>query len=201
MITLSSSLFMEIKKKERKCISKYFTEKDTIDLSFSVLGYMREKYQMEILHEKKTRVWDIRNKESGDAKIVAKKTGNYYLCIRGDYKKDIKISFNFNDASDLNQAVDVDSIDSLSNAVTSISSTMESIDFNIKKGGANRQSYAEIAHSIRSRITICTTIKIVFLLIFSVFQIMMITSVVQKVKVTKKIELSNTGKAKSTDFL
>ena len=132
--------------------------------------------------------------------LNATEEGYHLICIDTKTRR-LTISFHFNEDNLEDTAVTVNSIESLSTNVNFIAKQIEGIDKNVKSGGANRDIYAQIAAGIRTRISYCTVFKVLFLVIFSIFQIRMITSVVKRVKVVKKIDLSKSDITSNTEFL
>jgi hypothetical protein len=64
-------------------------------------------------------------------------------------------------------------------------------------------NYNIVSFNINGKITFYTVIKIVFLLAFSIFQIMMLMSIFSSVKVVSKIEVGRASERKSenSEFL
>lgn len=195
-LSVTNSIFIIVPKNDKKCISP-INIKNSLNFSFTVLGYMRDKYSIQILDNKFNVLQEIKNKENGNV-YLSDKYIDAYICLIGSNKRDLKISFDFN-VDNTEQHVDVNSIDTLTNAVIQMSQTLSKIDTNIKKSGANRFSYAAMTHKTIWNIKLFTSIKICLLIIFSILQVFMITNTIQNVKVTRKIEF--TRKAESTDFL
>jgi hypothetical protein len=75
---------------------------------------------------------------------------------------------------------------------------MDIIASNVRNSSIRRQAHLEgnlllylVSNNLNSKITFYTVIKILFLIAFSIFQILMLTSIFGKVKVTSKIVVSD----------
>ncbi len=191
-----NNIFIQVNDREKRCVIQRYNETQTIYFTYTVYGYFRDMYNIEILYNGTDRVWESRNRDSGVARLSARKTGNYFVCvIPRKIRRDFRVNINFmedNPATSMSE-VTIDSIENLGNYISRMSKTINKIDTNIKAGAGNRDSYSKIADDVKGSITLFTSLKVIFLLIFSVFQLLMITSVLKQVKVTKKIE---TGKKK-----
>ena len=66
---------------------------------------------------------------------------------------------------------------------------MEAIKFNIGHSSINKKNHRKILLDIRKRINIFTSIKIIFVLFFSVIQLSLITNIFNKEKSAKRIKL------------
>ena len=80
---------------------------------------------------------------------------------------------------------------------------MDMMQYSIRNGAVRREKHSEISNAIKNKITWYTSLKVLFLVMFSVFQIMMVTSIFNKVKIVNKISMnSSKGKDKETsEFL
>lgn len=186
-----SSLYIFIPTKKTECVSVFYKEAQSLKVSYFIPGYIDEQYIASVYEQNKTgtAIWTSKHKQKNSVLVTTKNNTDYYFCFSNKAKKEMKVTFKFEDEKFAQEEVSVDNINTLSNAINKVTKNIEKIDFNIKSGAANRESHAIVAHSIRKRITMFTSLKIIFLLIFSAFQIYMITSVVQNVKVVKKIEM------------
>ena len=68
---------------------------------------------------------------------------------------------------------------------------METIKFNIGHSSINKKNHRKILFDIRKRINIFTTIKIIFVLFFSLIQLTLITNIFNKAKGEKRIKLED----------
>ena len=81
------------------------------------------------------------------------------------------------------------------------------MQFGIRSGAVRREKHSTITQSIQSKITWYTWVKVIFLILFSFFQIVMITSIFKNVKVVSKIEMGHSNKGgkdkdnEGTEFL
>ncbi|MCQ2821302.1 MAG: emp24/gp25L/p24 family protein [archaeon] len=200
LFSVYNTMNILIPKGSNRCISKYYRKDELISFRYESLGYINERYKTELTYENKERIWYSHDRRYGASKIMSKKDGNYFLCFYSSSSKDMTISFNIGEEAE-ETIVNIDSIDSLNNAIGVFGNTLNNIDQDIKSGGANRESYAYKAKQIKFRISFTTILKIIFLIIFSGFQIYMVTSVVQKVKVVNKIEMKKKNKNEESAFL
>lgn len=198
-----SSMFIRIPPNKRQCTAKNYSTGQSINFNYFILGYFNEKYEAYIQREDKEIIFKKDGNQKGKYEGKINNKGNYYFCLLNSSPEEMRVNFNFEEKSTGNEQVSVENINTLNYAVSFLKRTLDKIDINIKNGAANRERHAKIAHNIRRRITIFTFLKIFFLLVFSSFQIIMVSSVVQKVKVVKKIEMGkgNKGSSENKEFL
>ena len=197
LISYITSVFFKVPVKKSECITKYFNEKKKIKFSYYIVGFINEKYTAILYsgyNREKIELRSSDDNENNEKIIDVERDRPYTFCIYNNDNVMMASNAYFeNEEEENKEEVLVDNIENLNYAITQITKSINKIDKNIKNGAGNREQHSIVAHSIRKRIMIFTTVKIIFLIVFSFFQIMMITSVLQGVKVVKTIEMNQRG--------
>ena len=127
---------------------------------------------------------------------------HYYLTQAGDYKFCIEnlastrntVTFEFEFDINKYSAISIHTIENFVDGVNNLENRIKRLQFNIRNSAVRKKAHFNIAESIRKKINIYAVVKIGFLILFSVFQLMMITSIFNNVKVVKQININSENK-------
>ncbi len=102
----------------------------------------------------------------------------------------VNLSFYFGDEND-EEKLSIKNVERFVDNVSKLSKRIDTLKFNLGNSVIRKKAYLEIAQTIRKKINICTIIKIIFILIFAGLQLVLITSIFNKVKIVKKPIINN----------
>ena len=104
--------------------------------------------------------------------------------------------------------ISIHTIENFVHVVDNLEKKLKKLQFNIRNSAVRKKAHFNIANNIRKKINIYAFVKIGFLILFSIFQLMMITSIFNNVKVVKQININSEKrplksgqKPETTDFL
>ena len=104
--------------------------------------------------------------------------------------------------------ISIHTIENFVTVVDNLEKKLKKLQFNIRNSAVRKKAHFTIANDIRRKINIYAIVKIGFLILFSIFQLMMITSIFNNVKVVKQINinsekrpLKSVNKLETPDFL
>jgi hypothetical protein len=207
LITYTKTLYIYLDGKEKQCMSDYRMENTTFDIVYYVSGQNEEENIGTIEDENGNILSKIMNKKNHKFTQQIKVGGNYKFCFENLASTKVTLSFEFDYGTNDYSMVSIKTIENFVHVVDNLEKKLKKLQFNIRNSAVRKKAHFNIANSIRKKINIYAIIKIVFLIIFSVFQIMMITSIFNNVKVVKQINVNSEtkplkgGKRTTTDFL
>ena len=200
-----SSMFITINPKNTQCLSQIKQKSDNLNIIYYISGEEEKKNNARILDPDNKKLWETPGLTSSTFNVVAQKTGKYSFCVDNNSEKPLTVTFEFSENNPEKEMITISTIDNLNSALNDVSKKLDVMQFGIRNGAVRREKHSEITRSIQSKITWYTWLKVIFLVIFSIFQIMMVTSIFKNVKIVTKIEMGNKGSKdnskETTDFL
>ena len=200
-----SSMFITINPKNTQCLSQIKQKSDNLNIIYYISGEEEKKNNARILDPDNKKLWETPGLTSSTFNVVAQKTGKYSFCVDNNSEKPLTVTFEFSENNPEKEMITISTIDNLNSALNDVSKKLDVMQFGIRNGAVRREKHSEITRSIQSKITWYTWLKVIFLFLFSVFQIMMVTSIFKNVKIVTKIEMGNKGNrdnsTETTDFL
>ena len=200
-----SSMFITINPKNTQCLSQIKQKSDNLNIIYYISGEEEKKNNARILDPDNKKLWETPGLTSSTFNVVAQKTGKYSFCVDNNSEKPLTVTFEFSENNPEKEMITISTIDNLNSALNDVSKKLDVMQFGIRNGAVRREKHSEITRSIQSKITWYTWLKVIFLVLFSVFQIMMVTSIFKNVKIVTKIEMGNKGNRdhsqETTDFL
>ena len=198
-VTKSHALFFIVEPGKRECVAQRKEADKHFGLLYYVSGEEEDKNRMIILNPDKEEVWVDTNLKKGSYNTITKKEGNHYLCIENTSSSSLTITFEFNERKNEKELLSIETIEGLNTAIIDITEKLNKVEFNIKNSAVRRAKHGEITQGIRKKMINATTVKICFLLVFSLFHIYMITSIFKNVKVVSQISFSQGKKGKNAE--
>ena len=200
-----NSIYIYIGAKEKGCVKKYKKQNQVINIIYSISGM--QDYDKNIITVDNPNDFNMfRELDSSSSKIYLfiERDGYHKFCVENLSSHPVTLSFHFaNENSE--DKLSTKSIKSFIENVDKLSNKMETIKFNIGLSAVNKKNNRQIMVDIRNKINIFTSVKIIFVLFFSVIQISLITNIFNKAKTVKKIKLNdeeqNPLKTKKADIL
>ena len=201
----ASSMFFIVDRRETKCITQDKNTKQTLNIDYSLIGdYLKSTVYVKDPNDNK--MFEKRRRPSGTFNSKVRIDGKYSLCVENSSGSVLTANFNLKSEDTDKEMINIKSIDGLNTAVNDITNGVDKVLFNVKHGAVSRIDFMDKINKINSQINWYTTIKIIFLILFAVFQIYLITSVFKSVKIVSKIEMPKQFKGKgvpneNTEFL
>jgi hypothetical protein len=199
----SLQIFFVLDPFEQRCISKEMQEKSNFSGVYFISGEREDGNKAMIKNSRGQIIWENHAQKSGSFNLYVQSTEAYSLCIESTVNQQLTISFEFYDEKKDEQLISVQSIDNLNSAIHGIRRKLDIIHGNIRNSAVRRSTHLEskinhikfyiVSNTITSKITFYTAVKIIFLIIFSIFQILMLTSIFGNVKVTSKIQMTESS--------
>ena len=186
-----NSLYIYIGAKQKGCVKKYKKKNQVINIIYSISGM--DDYDRNIITVDNPDNFNMYREMDGvQSKIYLfiEKDGYHKFCVDNLSSHKITLSFHFA-GEDSEDKLSTKNVASFIENVDKLSNRMETIKFNIGHASINKKNHRKILLDIRKRINIFTTIKIIFVLFFSVIQLTLITNIFNKAKGEKRIKLED----------
>ena len=186
-----NSLYIYIGAKEKGCVKKFKKKNEVINIIYSISG-MEDSDKNIITVDNSDDFNMFRELDSSSSKIYLfiEKTGYHKFCVDNLANHPVTLSFHFA-SEDSQDKLSTQNVENFVENVSKLSNKMETIKFNIGHAALNKKNHFKILNNIRNAINLYTGIKIIFVLFFSVIQLVLITSILNKGKNIKKISLEN----------
>ena len=184
-----NSLYIYIGPKEKGCVKKYKKKNQVINIIYSISGM--DDYDKNIITVDNPDNFNMYREMDGvNSKIYLfiEKDGYHKFCVQNLNSHKLTLSFHFA-GEDSEDKLSTKNVESFIENVDKLSNKMEAIKFNIGHSAINKKNHRKILLDIRKRINIFTSIKIIFVLFFSVIQLSLITNIFNKEKSAKRIKL------------
>ena len=189
-IIIINSLYIYIGPKEKGCVKKYKKQNQVINIIYSITGM--EDYDKNIITVDNPDNFNMyRELDSASSKIYLfiERDGYHKFCVDNLASHPITLSFHFA-GEDSEDKLSTKNVESFIENVNKLSNKMETIKFNIGHSAINKKDHRKIMKNIRKKINIYSSIKIIFVLFFSIIQIILITNIFNKAKGVKRIKLN-----------
>lgn len=196
-ITEINTMYFFVNSGKTECL----TQKKFQDEEFRIIYYLSGAQEtgnlVTIYSPSDKKLWEGTQKKNDKLSFKAHEEGYYKFCVNNRSNSKLTITFEFPEEIKESQVLSVQNIDNFASAIDQILKKLNNIQFNIRNSAVRRGKHAQVTQKIMKKITMYTTIKIIFLILFSLFQICMVTSIFKDVKVVDKISLnSNTERTK-----
>ena len=187
-ITTIKSVYVFIEPKEKFCLKKYRNITQVLHIIYSISGKEEDRNIITVYDPDEFNMLRELDSISNKVYLFVEKEGYHKFCIENLASHQITLNFHFGDEHTEGK-VSVKNAESFVDSVTKLAQKIDDLKFNIGNSVIKKKTHFKIAQKIREKINICTGIKIVFLLVFAVIQIIMITSIFNKVKIVKRVEV------------
>ena len=194
LLYYSNSLYIYLESNEKKCLNSTREKNTAFDVVYYVSGQDEEKNVATIEDNNGNRLVTIMNKKNDRLHYFLTKDGEYKFCIENFASTKNTVSFEFEYGINQYSAVSIHTIENFVHGVNNLENRIKRLQFNIRNSAFRKKVHFNIAESIRKKINIYAVVKIGFLILFSVFQLMMITSIFNNVKVVKQININSENK-------
>ena len=136
----------------------------------------------------------IMNKKNNKFSHRIEKDGELKFCFENLASSKVTLSFEFDYGTNDYSVISIKTIENFVHVVDNLEKKLKKLQFNIRNSAVRKKAHFNIADSIRKKINIYAIAKIGFLILFSIFQLMMITSIFNNVKVVKQININSETK-------
>jgi hypothetical protein len=190
------TMYFFVNNGETECI----TQKKFIDENFRIIYYIsgakEEGNKITINSPSGKKLWEGTQKKHDKLTFKTHEEGYYQFCVNNKSNGKLTITFEFPEEIKESQVLSVKNIKNFATAIDNILKKLNNIQFNIRNSAVRRIKHNQVTLEIMSKISLYTTLKIVFLILFSAFQICMVMSIFKDVKVVDKISI-NTSETSS----
>lgn len=193
-VSFIESLYIYIEPKERRCLTDYRITNTSFDIVYYVSGQEEETNIATIEDDKGNIHSKIMNRKNHKFSYVSKKDGDLRFCFENLASTKVTLSFEFDYGTNDYSMISIKTIENFVHVVDNLEKKLKKLQFNIRNSAVRKKAHFNIANSIRKKINIYALIKIGFLILFSIFQLMMITSIFNNVKVVKQINVNSERK-------
>ena len=190
LITLSKSMFFKVESQTEECIFQRREIKETFNIIYYISGEYEKENRIAIKDPDGKDIWLQKNKKHDNVRLPAKKAGKYTFCVENTSKKDLLVTFDFQ-KENRTQFLTINNIENFDVAVKDIKKKMSDIQFGIRNTAFRRIAHRNIASAIQSKITLVTTLKLLFLFILGMVQIRIVMNMFGNVKVQSNIKIND----------
>ena len=197
IILLSSfitNLYISIDGREKKCLTDYRVANTSFELIYYVSGQEEEINIATIEDSKGNIISKVMNKKNNKFSYKPKLDGEIKFCFENLAQSKVTLSFEFDYGNNDYSMISIKTIENFVHVVNDLEKKLKKLQFNIRNSAVRKKAHFNVAESIRKKINIYAFIKIGFLILFSIFQLMMITSIFNNVKVVKQININSETK-------
>ena len=191
LLNLIDSLYIYIEPREKKCLTEYRLANSSYDLVYYVSGQEEENNIATIEDNNGNIISKIMNKKNDKFSHKVQKDGELKFCFENLASSKVTLSFVFDYGTNEYSAISIKTIENFVYVVDNLEKKLKKLQFNIRNSAVRKKAHFNIADSIRKKINIYAIAKIGFLILFSIFQLMMITSIFNNVKVVKQINVNS----------
>ena len=206
--SLIKCLYIYIEGNEKKCLSDYRYSNTSFDIIYYVSGQEEERNIATLEDNNGNILSKIMNRKNHKFSHKVKQEGEFKFCFENLAPTKVTLSFEFDYGTTDFGMISIKTIENFVHVVDSLEKKLKKLQFNIRNSAVRKKAHFNIAESIRKKINIYAFAKIGFLILFSIFQLMMITSIFTNVKVVKQININSETKPlkhgqspQPTDFL
>ena len=207
-ICIINSLYIYIEPREKKCLADFRMANTSFDIVYYVSGQEEEKNIATIEDNRGNVLTKTTNRKNFKFSQFTKEDAELKFCFENLAPSKITLSFEFDYGTNDYSMISIRTIEHFVQVVDNLEKKLKKLQFNIRNSAVRKKAHFNIANSIRRKINIYAFAKIGFLILFSIFQLMMITSIFNNVKVVKQININSETKPlkhgkipETTDFL
>ena len=192
-LIMINSIYVFIEPKEKLCVKKYRKIREVINVIYTISGKQEDRNIITV--DDPTGFNMFRELDSFDSKVhlFCEREGYHKFCVENLASHQVTLSFYFGDENK-NEKLSIKNVEDFVESVSKLTQKVDKLKFNIGNSAIRKKTHFKIAEEIRNKINRYTIIKIVFLLFFAILQIILITSIFNKVKVVKKLEINKEEK-------
>ena len=206
--SLIKSLYIYVEPREKTCLTDFRFSNSSFDIIYYVSGQEEERNIATLEDQHGNLISKMMNRKNHKFSHKVNVEGEYKFCFENLAPTKVTLSFEFDYGTTDFGMISIKTIENFVHVVDSLEKKLKKLQFNIRNSAVRKKAHFNIAESIRKKINIYAFAKIGFLILFSIFQLMMITSIFTNVKVVKQININSETKPlkhgqspQPTDFL
>ena len=206
--SLINGLYIYVEPREKKCLNDFRYKNSSFDIIYFVSGQEEERNIATLEDPNGNLISKMMNQKNHKFSHAVRQKGEYKFCFENLAPTKVTLSFEFDYGTTDFGMISIKTIENFVHVVDSLEKKLKKLQFNIRNSAVRKKAHFNIAESIRKKINIYAFAKIGFLILFSIFQLMMITSIFTNVKVVKQININSETKPlkhgqspQPTDFL
>ena len=189
-ITMINSVYVYIEPKEKFCLKKYRKNRDVLHVIYTISGEVEDRNVITVYDPNDFNMFKELDSFDNKVYLFCENEGYHKFCVENLASHQLTLSFYFGDENK-DEKLSIKNVEDFVQSVNKITEKVDKLKFNVGNYAIKKKTHYDIAEEIRKKINTYTIIKIVFLLFFSIIQIILITSIFNKVKVVKKLEINN----------
>ena len=190
-ICIINSLYIYIEPREKKCLTDFRMANTSFDIVYYVSGQEEEKNIATIEDNRGNVLTKTTNRKNFKFSQFTKEDTELKFCFENLAPSKITLSFEFDYGTNDYSMISIRTIEHFVQVVDNLEKKLKKLQFNIRNSAVRKRAHFKIADNIRKKINIYAFVKIGFLILFSIFQLMMITSIFKNVKVVKQININS----------
>ena len=190
ILSMTNCVYIYIDAKEKKCVNNYRPGNSTLQIVFSISG--KEEFDNLITVENPSHFEFIIIRDSYQRiiKFPIELEGKYYFCVENLSNSQITLNVLFIDEKMKNEMIPIKKIEDFIEGIGDLTTKLQRISFNIKNSAIRKKTHFNIAQDLRNKINLFAIIKIILLLITSIIEMILVTSVLNNVKVRKTVQVN-----------
>ena len=192
-LIMINSIYVFIGPKEKLCVKKYKKTREVLHVIYTISGEQEDRNIITV--DDPTGFNMFRELDSVNSKVYlfCEREGYHSFCVENLASHQVTLSFYFADENK-EEKLSIKNVEDFVESVSKLTQKVDRIKFNIGNTAIRRKTHFNVAEEIRNKINTYTIVKIVFLLFFAIIQIILISSIFNKVKIVKKLEINNEEK-------
>ena len=191
LLTYINSLYTYVEPREKKCLTDYRMINQSFDVVYYVSGQEEERNIATIESVRGDVFLKMMNSKNHKFSHIAKANDDIRFCFENLSSSKVTLSFEFDYGTNEYSMISIRTIENFVQVVDNLEKKLKKLQFNIRNSAVRKKAHFNIANSIRKKINMYAFAKIGFLILFSIFQLMMITSIFNNVKVVKQININS----------
>ena len=190
MLSMTNCVYIYIDAKEKKCVSNHRPGNSTLQIIFSISGKEEFDNLITVENPNHFEFIIIRDSYQRIIKFPIELEGKYYFCVENLSNSQITLNVLFIDEKMKNEMIPIKKIEDFIEGIGDLTTKLQRISFNIKNSAIRKKTHFNIAQDLRNKINLFAIIKIILLLITSIIEMILVTSVLNNVKVRKTVQVN-----------
>mmetsp|Transcript_15467 Transcript_15467/g.16050 ORF Transcript_15467/g.16050 Transcript_15467/m.16050 type:complete len:225 (+) Transcript_15467:20-694(+) len=191
ILSPASTVFLSISPHNRECVNVEVLKEHGFSGKYYMSGEEEKNNKVTVEDSKKNLIWQSHSQKQSEFKIGVHEDQSYTICFFNTDKKFLTVTFDFFEESESNNIVSAQSISDMNQNIHEVRRKVDIIHSDLRNSAIRRTVHMDISNTLVSKITTFTGIKLLFLVMFTVFQVFMITSIFNTGKIINKITINS----------
>ena len=195
-------LFFQVHQGKTECISQNKKIGEEFKIKYYLSGQKEEGNLIIIYSPSNKKIWEGNKKKNDKLSFQAIENGYHRFCVTNNSKGSLTVTFQFPEEIKTSQLLSTENIDEVSKSINEMNKKLNNIQFNIRNNAVRRGEHSKVTQDIRYKISIYNYVKITFWILFSIFQICIVTTIFKDFQIVNKISIntkSEISKLKDTE--